>query len=146
MVAPIFCVCSLGTVEHDHLDDLLSTMRMHVELMKEVSSCCGAVIPLSFTYARQVPGLVGADIDSAFRRVPLNPKHHWAAGVAYHLEGRPVVSFHKSMPFGATASVYARHRVGDLILTIPRKSLKIPMSRYMDDYFCPERSVHSGAL
>ena len=38
MVIFMFSVCSLGAVKHDHLDDLLATMRMHVELVNEAGS------------------------------------------------------------------------------------------------------------
>ena len=50
-------------VTHDHLDVLLAAMRMHKELLHEV------------------PGLWKSDIDSAFRRVPVVPRHAWATGV-----------------------------------------------------------------
>ena len=110
-----------GSVAHDHLDDLLASMRLHFELIGDV------------------PGLVTADIDSAFRRIPLRVQHRWAAGVAYLHEGIAYVSFHYAMPFGATSSVFNWHRVGDLILTIARRILHMPMSRYVDDYFGPER-------
>ena len=54
-------------------------------------------------------------------------------------EGIAYVSFHYAKPFGATSSVFNWHRVGDLILTIARRILHMPMSRYVDDYFSPER-------
>ena len=54
-------------ISHDHLDQLAAAMRAHRELI-------GAV-----------PSLFKADVDSAFRRVPLRPGHRWAAGVAYRL-------------------------------------------------------------
>ena len=57
-----------------------------------------------------------------------------------------MVSFHVGMPFGATASVYSWHRIGDLILTLARKLLHMPMGRYVDDFFCPERCASSGML
>jgi hypothetical protein len=63
-----------GSVAHDHLDDLLAAMRLHYELMGDA------------------PGLVTADIDSAFRRIPLNVRHRWAAGVAYSHDGIPYVA------------------------------------------------------
>jgi len=66
----------------------------------------------------------------------------WAAGVAYVHEGAPWIAFHYGMPFGATASVEAWHRVGDLLLQIARRLLHIPLYRYVDDFFCAERSVN----
>ena len=35
-----------------------------------------------------VPGLLKADIDSAFRRVPARDEHKWAGGVAFKLNGQ----------------------------------------------------------
>ena len=87
-----------------------------------------------FVFA-QVPHLWKADIDAAFRRVPLMRSHAWAAGVAYVVDGRPLVSFHHAMPFGATSSVFAWHRVGDLLCQVARKVLHLPVYRYVDDYF-----------
>ena len=129
------------TVKHDHLDDLATAMTM----------CKDAF--------NVVPALWKADIDAAFRRIPLKPEHRsgvvcihsvyrqlafvfghrWAAGVAYKIEEVEWVSFHTAMPFGATASVYAWHRVGALIGAIARRLFKMPIYRYVDDYFASER-------
>ena len=35
----------------------------------------------------EVPGLFKADIDSAFRRIPISPEHYWAAGVVFVCDG-----------------------------------------------------------
>ena len=55
------------------------------------------------------------------------------------MSGVTWISVHTAMPFGATASVYAWHRVGALICSIARKLLKMPIFRYVDDYFSAER-------
>ena len=65
----------------------------------------------------------------------------WAAGVAFLLNGIAQIAFHYSMPFGATSSVIAWHRVGDLLLQIARLILHMPAYRYVDDYFCGERCM-----
>ena len=88
----------------------------------------------------QVPALWKLDIDAAFRRVPLQPSHKWAAGVAYKLKNEVWVAVHKSMPFGAASSVYAWHRVGHLIREIARSRLHLAVGRYVDDYFGVERA------
>ena len=89
----------------------------------------------------QVPGLWKADVNSAFRRVPMKDTHKWAAGITYLFEGESWVSFHHGMPFGATSSVYAWHRVGAAIGAIARRLLHMPVLRYVDDYFAVERRV-----
>ena len=45
------------------------------------------------------------------------------------------------MPFGAKASVYAWERLGHLIATVARRVLKLPVFRYVDDFFAPEPQV-----
>ena len=80
-------------------------------------------------------------MNSAFRRVPMKDTHKWAAGITYLFEGESWVSFHHGMPFGATSSVYAWHRVGAAIGTIARRLLHMPVLRYVDDYFAVERRV-----
>ena len=83
----------------------------------------------------EVPWLWKADVDAAFRRVPLCEAHKWAAGVAYLYKGEPWVATHLGMPFGATSSVVAWHRIGELITALARKLLHLPVFRYVDDWF-----------
>lgn len=94
---------------------------------------------LCILYVCQAPGLWKADIDAAFRRVPLQESHQWAAAVAYLYHGEPWVAVHRSMPFGATASVVAWHKVGALLQDLARHLLHLPVFRYVDDYFAAER-------
>ena len=110
-----------ASVTHDHLDDLRAAMRLHVDTFHEQ------------------PWLFKADIDSAFRRVPVQESHKWATGVAYLVKDQPMIAFHHGMPFGATSSVIAWHRIGELLTALARKLLKIPIFRYVDDYFAAER-------
>ena len=108
---------------HDHLDDLL---RVIAALMDTGSG---------------VPSLWKADIDSAFRRLPLDPSHRWAGAVAFKHAGRDWISHHYSAPFGATSSVHAWERVGHLLRRIARRLLALPVLEYVDDYFAPERLI-----
>ena len=55
------------------------------------------------------------------------------------LHGVPQVALHNGMPFGATASVVAWHRVAALINAIARKVLFLPTYVYVDDFFATER-------
>ena len=133
-------------IHHDHLDDLLEAMRMQKRATGQVVHCLRAAMQVCLSVhwplrVCQVPGLWKADIDSAFRRVPLQDSHKWAAVVAYIHDGVPWVAQHHAMPFGATASVSAWHRVGGLLLELARRLLQLPIYRYVDDYFAAERSV-----
>ena len=85
------------------------------------------------------PGLFKADVDAAFRRVPLAPEHYWAGAVAFVYNGDVLVSSHRACPFGATASVHSWERVGALLCTIARKLLRMAVYRYVDDFFAAEK-------
>ena len=108
-------------MRHDTIDNLAAAMRHFVELVGEV------------------PGLIKADIDAAFRRIPIAPEHRWACWIAFVVRGQVFVSQHASCPFGAIGAVHAWERVGAAIAYLARKFLKIAVLRYVDDMFAPER-------
>ena len=82
-----------------------------------------------------------ADIDAAYRRLPISPGHRSFAWIAFRLsETETVLAQHMAMPFGAVASVHAWDRIGALLARIARRLLKIPILRYVDDFFAPERA------
>ena len=64
--------CASEKLAHDTLDDLASALVSFV------------------TLSSSVPGLLKADIDSAFRRVPVKPEHRWLCGVAFRKQGQVV--------------------------------------------------------
>jgi len=106
-------------------------------------------------------GLFKADIDSAFRRVPIQASHRSMAYVVYRLESKIMASMHDALPFGAgparasakrarvraracagaharslaVASVHGWERVGSLLTTILRHELRAVILRYVDDLF-----------
>ena len=51
------------------------------------------------------------------------------------------VAEHFAMPFGAKASVFAWERLGHFIATVSRRLLRLPVFRYVDDFFAPEPQV-----
>ena len=57
-----------------------------------------------------VPGLMKADVDSAFRRIPVLPEHRWTCGVCFLVMGVIYAAVHAACPFGAVASVHAWER------------------------------------
>ena len=87
----------------------------------------------------QAPGLMKADINAAFRRIPLREDHRWAAAVAWLCGDEAWVSTHIGMPFGSAASGLAWNKIGHLLLRIARVLLFIPIFRYVDDYFAADR-------
>ena len=101
--------------------------------------------------------LFKADINAAYRRVPIAPAHRQFGQVAWKIGGNVFTSQHLSMPFGAKASVHNWDRIGtdpdllvpspllcvvhtgSLISAIARRVLKIGVLRFVDDYFTAER-------
>ena len=86
-------------------------------------------------------GLFKADIDSAYRRVPLAVSERTLAYVVYLFEGVPHVSGHLACPFGSIASVHNWDRIGSLLRAIGRRILHIILLRYVDDFFGPDRAM-----
>ena len=58
---------------------------------------------------------------------------------AFILYSKAYVSQHSACPFGAVGSVHAWERIGAAICHIARVYLKLPLWRYVDDYFGTER-------
>ena len=52
-----------------------------------------------------------------------------------------MIAFHNACPFGAVASVHAWERAGALIQVIARRLLKLPVYRYVDDFFSCDRCL-----
>ena len=104
------------------------------------------------------PHLLKADVDSAYRRIPIMPSHRWAASIALRLvqhcsfpisawhnilkivrhRDDTLISSHLAMPFGAISSVHAWDRVAKLLRKIARVLLKMPLLVYVDDFHGPE--------
>lgn len=57
-------------MRHHTLENLADSMREFHALIQEP------------------PGLIKADVDSAFRRIPVSPKSRWACGVAWKAKGK----------------------------------------------------------
>ena len=115
--------CTVVPVEirHDHLDKLALVMKSYI----------GSLSVL--------PGLFKADVNAAFRRVPLRPDHRWCAAVVYWHEGKMMFAVHTASPFGSLSAVYNWERVGSLLSALIRRVLHIGVLRYVDDFAAPER-------
>ncbi len=103
-------------LHHDSIDALFKSVRWLVRTGRKVQ-------------------LWKADIDAAYRRVPICPEHRWAAGVTFAHEGMKYISQHFTFPFGARAAVHAWDRVGSLLTSIARRILHLPILRYVDDFY-----------
>ena len=54
-----------------------------------------------------------ADIDSAFRRIPIRPQDREYSYIAFRYNGNVVVAKHLALMFGSVASVHHWERVGE---------------------------------
>ena len=87
----------------------------------------------------ELPSFFKADIDAAFRRVPLEPGQRHLCWVVFRAEGQTWCACHYAACFGAMSSVHSWDRVGSLVTHIVRWAAKVALLRYVDDKFAPER-------
>ena len=114
------CAVAAGKIRPDRLDTLVAITR-------RISRMCGGRV-----------SLWKADIDAAYRRVPVAPGDRWMAGVAYRVGGKLHRALHLAQPFGFVGSVYNWDRVGAMVGHIAMSLLRLPALRYVDDYFGSE--------
>ena len=99
-----------------------------------------------FAESGSVPHVWKADIDAAYRRVPVRDEDRWATGTAFKHGDSIWLAEHLATPFGSIGSVYAWYRIGACIATLARRTLHIPVLRYVDDSFSvdwPEAANHA---
>ena len=89
-------------LEYETLDLLLQAMRLANE---------NCEVGLS---------LWKADIDSAFRRIPILPEHRQFAWICFKHNDHILAAQHLAVMFGSVASVHHWERVGELISAIAR--------------------------
>ena len=63
-----------------------------------------------------------ADIDAAFRRIPLKPDHRQFANIVLLHEVFAMVVEHVCSPFGSVASVHNWDRIGRLVIMHHRET------------------------
>ena len=98
---------------HDTLDAFFEVMRMLTVALWVCHSASSSRMFAPFAFVKQVPlSLFKADIDAAFRRIPLIPQHRAYATVAFMHAGTMVILQHMAAPFGAISSVHHWERIG----------------------------------
>jgi hypothetical protein len=104
-----------------------STLDHLVESMKIVHERSG-----------RLPSLLKADIDAAYRRIPINPKHRWACWIAFKAQGKIWAAQHYACPFGAIGSVYAWESIASALSHLARRLLRLAVLHFVDDFFAAE--------
>jgi hypothetical protein len=99
---------------------------------------------LIMTFTELGIGFWKADIDAAFRRIPIKPEHRWLAWIVFAGADGVYAAGHLAMPFGAIAAVHAWERVGAFFRHIARRILKLPALRFVDDFFAADRKDSVG--
>ena len=95
-----------GTLVYESIDALLASIRAAKHSTDAEAGCKLA--------------LWKADIDSAYRRIPIAPEHRHLAWVAFVFDGQALVAQHAALPFGSVASVHHWDELGELIKAIAR--------------------------
>ena len=103
----------------DGLDGLVSAIKYYVK------------------QASAAPSVWKADVDSAYRRVPIQPQDRWAAWVTFLVNGEAVAARHNAFMFGGISSIHSWDRLG-AFLHVGRVALAMPVCRYVDDFFSIE--------
>ena len=80
-----------------------------------------------------------ADVDSAFRTMPIKPKHRKFANIFFVAGDVIYTATHLAMMFGSIASVHSWHRLACLLRAIGRRLLRIPLLCFVDDCFSVDR-------
>ena len=86
------------------------------------------------------PKLSKGDVSKAYRRLPAKVEDIPFTAIVYSYKGELYVSTHLAMPFGAVGSVWAFHRIANLVLAFVRQHCKCPLLKYVDDFFTASRS------
>ena len=107
-------------LHHDRLDKLVSLIK--------------------WWYHRSTSELMiwKADIDAAYRRVPVADHDKPFAGVVFKTNDQVWFAVHHALPFGCVGSVHGWDRIGQSLQVIARRLLHIPALRYVDDFFSAE--------
>ena len=89
--------------------------------MKGVRACTQLVRTFCRAHIDGDLSLWKADIDSAYRRIPVAPAHRHLAWITFVHNGQTLAAGHNALPFGSVASVYHWDRVGELVKAIARR-------------------------
>ena len=116
-------------LKNENLDDLEASARYFHQVCHIYASSIHSP-PSRVLISQELgedPGILKADVDSAYRRIPVTSSHLWLVWVVFVTNGTVLAAQHHGMPFGAKASVYAWHRFAAFISFIARVVLKIPL-------------------
>ena len=82
-----------------------------------------------------------ADIDSAYRRVPIAPGDRWLAWVVFLVNGIAMASRFDASMIGGIGALHAWDRVGALLKHVAKVILMVPIFRYVDDFFAVDHAA-----
>ena len=81
------------------------------------------------------PQLWKRDIESAFRKLPIQENQLDLSYVVFLVNCVPYVAHHLAMPVGTTNAVHAWHRVGTMLSTSLRRFFLVQSAKFVDDFF-----------
>ena len=89
---------------------------------------------LGFLDCNKDPRMWKRDLKSAFRNVPLDQEHKWCSWSAWKTGGVIMMARHLAAPFGWVSSCFNFHRLGEFIKQAMIRLVRVPCSRYVDDF------------
>ena len=98
---------------------------------------CGII--LMFLHAGVSPLMWKRDVSKAFRRVPIFHEHLDCTWTVWLALGQLFCAQHLGMCFGTISAGQAWHRVGGFLRTVLVRLFKVPVGRYVDDFFGASR-------
>ena len=131
------CVQPQGALSCDRIDQLLSLVDATAAAVEVRLETLAGTVEAAAEHTLE---LWKADIDAAFRRIPVVASQRHLLWEVWLEDCGPVAARHNVLPFGCTGSVYAWDRIGALIAHLARVLLKLPVLRYVDDFFSVARS------
>ena len=108
-------------LKYESLDELLEALRL-------ISAACGKELDLW-----------KADVNAAYRRIPVAREHQQFVHIVFKYKGQVIVAEHIGLPFGAVASVHHWERVG-----MPHFLMPTPMPLF-SPCFLLERQLDKGS-
>ena len=139
-----------GSVKIRPIDDMSISLVNAATCAREKVSC--DTLDLFFASMQRLKQLDDgptklwkADVDSAFRRIPISVDHRQYARIVLQVDAKLLTSQHLTMMFGSVGSVSAWHRIGCLLRALARRLLKLPVLTYVDDYFAIDREQSAAS-
>ena len=111
-------------------ENVIQTEKLRTENLDDLS----AVSSKLFELTGRPPSLIKADVDAAYRRIPVQPDQRWLVWIVFMVCGQIFAAQHLAMPFGGVSSVYAWNKLAAFLVFVIRNILFIPLLRCVSPF------------